>query len=185
MKSAGYVLITLSFLAGAYLAVEPPHVLPLSGADAKVVAWNWVGPMLVLGAIGVALARIGLRQEARHADALTTNMASLREAIGRIVVNVDRLDEEKKNYHPYELHGKIDELFRQDLATFVEARESIAHTHSLQAYAEVMNEFAAGERYLNRVWSASVDCWIDDCHEYMTRAREQFARTRELLERLG
>jgi hypothetical protein len=47
-----------------------------------------------------------------------------------------------------------------------------------------MNEFAAGERYLNRVWSASVDCYIDDVHEYLGRAKEQFINTRDVLSKL-
>ena len=55
---------------------------------------------------------------------------------------------------------------------------------SLQAYAEVMNEFAAGERYLNRVWSASVDGYIDEIKTYMGKARVQFERTQEILAKL-
>ena len=57
-------------------------------------------------------------------------------------------------------------------------RESIAHG-GLQAYAEVMNRFAAGERYLNRVWSASTDGYIEEAHRYMERATRQFAETLE------
>jgi hypothetical protein len=37
-----------------------------------------------------------------------------------------------------------------------------------------MNHFAAGERYLNRVWSASVDGYVDECRAYIGHAREQF-----------
>ena len=66
-------------------------------------------------------------------------------------------------------------MFTDDLNTFIEARESIAHSHGLAAYAEVMNCFAAGERYLNRVWSASADGYVDEINDYLDRAREQFA----------
>ena len=57
-------------------------------------------------------------------------------------------------------------------------RESIAHSYGLQAYAEVMNRFAAGER-LNRVWSASTDGYIEEAHRYIERATRQFAETLE------
>lgn len=73
------------------------------------------------------------------------------------------------------MRHRIDDLFTDDLNTFIEARESIAHSHGLAAYAEVMNCFAAGERYLNRVWSASTDGYIDEINDYLDRAREQFA----------
>ena len=34
---------------------------------------------------------------------------------------------------------------------------SMVHLFGLQTYADIMSEFAAGERYINRVWSASAD----------------------------
>lgn len=42
-----------------------------------------------------------------------------------------------------------------------------------------MNRFAAGERYLNRVWSASTDGYIEEAHRYIERATRQFAETLE------
>ena len=184
MRVVGLFLIALTFLGGSYFAVLPPDVLPVSADDAKRVPWGPVGGMLVLGAVGVALARIGGRQVTRQEGALTANMEILSSSIERVVKNIAQLDEEKDSMHPYDLHGRIDELFREDLALFADSRESIGHVHGLQAYAEVMNHFAAGERYLNRVWSASVDCYIEDAHEYIGRAEEQFVKTQQALIRL-
>ena len=62
----------------------------------------------------------------------------------------------------------------EDLTRFVDARESIAHVYGLAAYGDVMSSFAAGERYLNRVWSASADGYIDEVNTYIEKAREQF-----------
>ncbi len=66
-------------------------------------------------------------------------------------------------------------MFADDLNTFIEARESIAHSYGLAAYADVMNCFTAGERYLNRVWSASADGYIDEINDYLEKACDQFA----------
>jgi hypothetical protein len=99
------------------------------------------------------------------------------------VLNIEVLEKEKLGLHPNEFHDWIDRTFRVDLDTFVEARESIVHMHGLQAYARVMNEFAAGERYLNRVWSASVDGYVDEVLAYVTQACNQFKRAREELRR--
>jgi len=49
--------------------------------------------------------------------------------------------------------------------------------HGLQAYADVMSSFAAGERYLNRVWSASADGYIDEVNAYMEKAQAQFVES--------
>ena len=80
--------------------------------------------------------------------------------------------------------GRIDELFPADLNTFVEARKTIAHIYDLQAYADVMNSFAAGERYLNRIWSASVDGYIDEVRTYLGRCREQIEEAQAKLQAL-
>ena len=44
-----------------------------------------------------------------------------------------------------------------------------------------MSAFAAGERYLNRVWSASADGYVDEAREYIERAREQFVDAKNRL----
>jgi hypothetical protein len=44
----------------------------------------------------------------------------------------------------------------------------------LQNYADVMSAFAAGERYINRVWSASTDGYVDEVRSYLERATQQF-----------
>ena len=62
--------------------------------------------------------------------------------------------------------------------------ESIAIAFGLPLYASVMSHFAAGERYLNRVWSCSVDGYIDEAHAYISRAREQFEEGHAILAKM-
>ena len=57
---------------------------------------------------------------------------------------------------------------------FADARESLVHLFSLQTYADIMSEFAAGERYVNRVWSASTDGYEDEARDYLEKAALQF-----------
>jgi hypothetical protein len=102
------------------------------------------------------------------------------KSLESIVTKVRRLDDGKTEIDVYDLRHRIDEEFPDDLDAFVQARQSIAHSYGLQAYADVMNPFAAGERYLNRVWSASADGYIDEAHAYATKAREQFESTLEV-----
>lgn len=175
MRALGYLLLAAGFLGSAFLAVRTAE---------NEVPWGWFVPALAVAVAGVVIARMSIHRETRHEGALAENVAVLKTSMDRVVENVTRLDAEKDGLNPYDVHGRIDALFPDDLTRFAEARESIAHVHGLQAYAEVMNEFAAGERYLNRVWSASVDGYIDEVREYLGRAREQFVRTQEILARL-
>jgi hypothetical protein len=176
VRAIGYWMLAVGFLAGAFVSVR---------TEANAVAWTWFVPALLVAAAGVAMVRRSAHQETRQHATLSANIDRLRRAIDRIAGNIAHLDEEKEHLHPHDVHGRIDALFPADLAEFVEARETIAHIYGLRAYAEVMNAFAAGERYLNRVWSASVDCYVDDVREYLARAREQFSLTRDALNRLA
>lgn len=174
MKRGGHFLIMVGFLLGAWVAVQ----------QEGPVNWRWYLPAFVLGVLGVVLARRGTHSEARAGDALSLNVQTLKESLARIVRNIDELEAQKSEMNPYDARGRIDELFPDDLTNFADARESIAHRFGLQAYANIMNHFAAGERYLNRVWSASVDGYIDEVQEYIGRSREQFTQAQEKLQAL-
>jgi hypothetical protein len=174
MKGLGYGIITLGFVAGAYLLV----------LDERQVAWGAFLPTVLVAAVGVVMVRTATRREAQHEGRRSENIDSVRSSLRRLCELTDGLDEEKGSVDVYELRHRIDAQFRSDLETFAAAREVISHLFGLQAYADVMSRFAAGERYLNRVWSASTDGYIDEAHDYLTKAREQLADARRFLEAL-
>ena len=126
------------------------------------------------------MVRVAARQESTHADTIKSNLGTIDKSLESIVDKVRRLDDGKTEIDVYDLRHRIDEEFPDDLDAFVQARQSIVHSYGLQAYADVMNPFAAGERYLNRVWSASADGYIDEAHTYATKARKQFESTLEV-----
>jgi hypothetical protein len=167
MKKVGYLLIILGFLAGALTAV----------VDKEKIEWAHFAAALAAGTAGVVLVRAADRIESRHEDKLASNIQAVEMSIARIVKNMTDLNGDKASVDTYDVRHRIDELFADDLSTFVEARESIAHAHSLTAYADVMSSFAAGERYLNRVWSASADGYIDEVNAYLDKALTQFVET--------
>jgi len=165
MKGLGFALVAVGFLGGALASV----------VDEAVVHWAWFAAAVTVGGVGLAMARMSHREQIRSTDRIDSNMQAIEGSLRRIAENMVRLSSEKNSIDPYDVRHRIEELFTNDLNTFVEARESIAHSYGLAAYAEVMSCFAAGERYLNRVWSASADGYIDEINEYVDRAREQFS----------
>jgi len=164
MKKVGYIIITLGFLAGSLAAV-------ISKED---VYWGYFLVSIFAGAVGIAFVHFGKRKESRAEDKLASNILSIEDSLGRIVGNITQLNSEKQSINTYDVRFKIDELFLDDLAIFVNARQSISHIFGLVAYGDVMSSFAAGERYLNRVWSASADGYIDEVNAYIEKARDQF-----------
>ena len=124
--------------------------------------------------------------EARHSKTehhVAARIEAVEGSLERIAANLETLNADKHGIDTYDMRHKIDELFMEDLETFVEARESIVHRYGLAAYGEVMGSFAAGERYLNRVWSASADGYIDEVNEYIEKAKDQFAESLAIIRR--
>jgi len=165
MKKLGYLLITAGFLAGALVSV----------LDEELVQWTLYSVALAVGVAGIIIVRTVTHRQAREGGKLARGMEDIDASLDRIVVNIRQLNAEKADMHPYDVRMRIDELFPDDINMFVEARESIGHVYGLQAYAEVMNYFTAGERYLNRVWSASADGYVDEIDAYLERSQIQFA----------
>ncbi|MEE9288495.1 MAG: hypothetical protein V3U69_02780 [Bacteroidota bacterium] len=171
MKRAGYAVIIVGFLAGALLSV----------LQERNVEWAYFVPAVVVGVVGVILVRLAARRHILAEGKLSMSMQNIEDSLSRIVENMSQLNAEKDSLDPYDVRHLIDEKFSNDLNTFVDARESIGHVHGLLAYGNVMSYFAAGERYLNRVWSASVDGYIDEVRSYLARAEEQFAEALQAL----
>lgn len=174
MKRLGFILITVGFLAASYAAVL--H-------ETEVQWWLFV-PMVLVAVAGVALARTGSRRLAFHADTVASNIDDIDRSLKALAGNVAMLNRDKEKIPTHDMRHKIDELLTDDLNTFVDARETIANKYGLNEYADIMSHFAAGERYINRVWSCSADGYIDEVNIFIARAEEQFADTLSRFQKL-
>ena len=167
-------MVTLGFIAAALAAV----------VDEDAVRWLWYIPAIGLGVAGVATIRINDVRQSKTEHHVTANIETVETSLARIADNISKLNSDKKSINTYDMRHRIDELFLEDLALFVDARESIAHRYGLAAYADVMSCFAAGERYLNRVWSASADGYIDEVNAYLDKTQGQFINSLEKIRQL-
>lgn len=182
-KQAGLAAIVVSFLGGCLAAIVDP----------EAVAWGPFALLLALGVAGVASLRLADRAVESNAEVLDGKMRDLRESIALIVDEAKALVEAHATSEPppegqlstYDLPERIDARFPEPVGRFVDAREAIARAHGTQAYADIMGEFAAGERYLNRVWSASAEGYVDEASAYLKRACTQFERTKTLMDGLS
>ena len=169
MKSIALLLVIGSFLAGSFIAVLDP----------REVEWTWLVPILLIGATGLWLSRKAHHKEARAGHKLAGNSELLGKCLDNILARLELLSNNKDELPTYEARFEIDRLFRDDLNSFAEARESMVHVFGMQNYADVMSNFAAGERYVNRVWSASTDGYVDEVNLYLERALDQFREAHE------
>jgi hypothetical protein len=173
VKFLGFLLCALGFLLAALVTVQ---------TEADEIVWRLFVPALAVSVAGAIINQRAVRRAKGLFETVERDTRTLEESLGCILERLGEI-EGQPGARP-EVHHRIDALLRDPLDRFVEARHSLAHCHGLSAYAGIMNEFAAGERYLNRVWSASVDGYVDEVQEYLVRARVQFTAAQDKLHNL-
>ena len=171
MKSIGLTLISLAFIIGSYLCVIHPIE----------INWLYYGFCIVLGAIGIALIQFGKQKSANKIAHDINNMITVEKSLSRIIGSIEKLIIQLPSTSVYAISSKIDETILADIDLFIDQRKTIAYVYDLQSYANIMSEFACGERYLNRVWCASADGYIDEVTIYLDKALKQFTKTQKQL----
>jgi len=160
---AGYLLLIAGFLVAAYS----------TALDTQATHWLLFVPAALVGIGGVLLLKRHARGASRTEAVLTANRSDLEDALDNIVQVLDELAA-GGDIPVDRLREEVDRRLRDDLRRFADARESMVHLFGLQAYADIMSDFAAGERYVNRVWSASADGYDEESRRYLRRAAERF-----------
>jgi hypothetical protein len=179
MKRIGLSLIVLAFLAGAWYAVLDPVTLP----------WTPFLVVLGFGFVGAGLVWWAKRSHHGSEEVVRRNTAQLHTSLDAIVAEVEGLTADAGQMDVYEVHRAIDRRVLDHLNDFVSFRDTMKVAYGLPGFAAVMGPYAGGERYLNRVWSASADGYIDEVNAYLTKAHEQFeialGRMTDLRESVG
>jgi hypothetical protein len=163
MKKIAYLLLAAGFLIGAYA----------TALDDQDVNWQLFIGAALAAIVGVIIARRQDSSVARSASVLEANRGELNESISNVVQDLSRMTDGTPAKGD-ELRDWIDAKLRPDLRRFAEARQSMVHLFGLQTYADIMSNFAAGERYVNRVWSASADGYDGEAEKYLGKAIDVF-----------
>lgn len=161
MRALGQLLLWVGVIAAALVSV--------SRTDA--ITWEGYAAAIALGLVGVALIRRSGRIDAGARARIAEDLATLERALASAIASVDALVDEGEPIDVYAVKDRIDREIAEHLARFVDAREAMIPTLGLDAYAEVMGDFAGGERLLNRAWSASADGYIDEVQVCLGQAQ--------------
>ena len=164
MKGVGYLLLCAGFIIAAYA----------TALDVENVSWPLFAAAAIAAVVGVVVIKRHARSISQSEEVLENNRAELRESIDNVVKDL-RESVSSGSLRGAVLRERIDEKLRPDLVRFADARESMVHLFGLQTYADIMSHFAAGERYVNRVWSSSADGYDVEAARYLGKAEEQFA----------
>ncbi|MCA9131544.1 MAG: hypothetical protein KDA45_00245 [Planctomycetales bacterium] len=163
----GQILLWLGFIGGALASV---FRLEDSAAPWQTIPWGIYIACAAVGVLGVVLLR---RDKAAHRllsasseDDLEGVLASLQQAAGKVSHFAAQIEDTTCE----QVLEFIDEQCAPLLNDFAEGRMVIANRFGTATYAAVMTEFASGERYLNRSWSAAADGYVDEVGDSIRHA---------------
>ena len=169
MSKIGYFLLVAGFLAGAFA----------TSLDVQRVNWTLFAVAALAAVAGLIMVKRQASADATSETVLEVNRGELTDSIQNIVTDLGKLVAADTS-GPH-LRSEIDGKLRDDLRRFADARQSMVHLFGLQTYADIMSSFATGERYVNRVWSASADDYPDEARDYLQRAEKQFDAAKQQL----
>ena len=142
----------IGFLAASFFVMQ----------QLKTVNWLAYAITAAVSALGVILIRSSDTGAATAVAKVDTDLSTMETCLRRVLDNIAQMISQKDDIFVYDVHGKIDADLSSDLFDFAEARESIMHGIGMHEYAMVMDNFARGERSVNRAWSASADGYVDE-----------------------
>ena len=160
MKKIGTLFIYIGTIAGLTAAARiPPHY---------DYFWASFGILLVGVLIKIIFTRKGNRiTYASSIEDLRTHLLSAFREIQSLRASREIID--LKN-----LHERIDRVVNDSLYNFGANAFSMKSMFGVSGYNNVMGHYALGERYVNRVWSATADGYLDEAFDYLEKAEPEF-----------
>ena len=173
----GQVLLWAGFLSGSLATVfslEKPE--PWS-----TINWPWYLVSAFVCLLGIVAIRISKRSAGIESEKSLTDYSSLPQHLELVLTNLGELRKSQKEMRPSEIVAFIDDRLMDGLREFADAREAIIPQKGLHGYADIMTQFAAGERAVNRAWSAAADGYVDEVELCLDRADTFFQNAHQML----
>ena len=168
--TVGQVLLWIGFLGGAYVSVCR---MERTDSPWSTIPWDWYALCVGVGTVGVVLLRRDKMYRRALSAASETSLESVRGKLQEIEEQITALVGQLDEMTCEEVLTFIDDRCVPVFAEFADGRTVIANRFGTSVYAEVMTEFASGERYVNRAWSAAADGYVDEVVDCV-RAAQQF-----------
>ncbi len=128
----------------------------------QTINWLWYGLSAAACVVGIVILRSGMKSKSVKSEQTESSLKEIKGHLSDLVANIRRLHDEHKNQTPRQTLHYIDHVLADDFGAFADGRDNISREYGLEVFAEVMTEFAAGERAINRAWSASADGYVEE-----------------------
>ena len=145
------------------------------------VNWIWYIGSMVIGVIGVFLLRSSAKAAAGETEKVAAEYSTITDSLSKLLTQVGTLRKELDKMSPQEIVNFIDSTCSEPYADFADSRNALIQRFGLQPFADIMTQFASGERFTNRAWSAAADGYINEVKDCIERAHAHLTRANELI----
>ncbi len=175
MKQAGYLLLLLGFLGGAFTTVHTVETIP----------WGPYAGCAAAMVVGLVLVTRARKEESTASGRVDAQVQTLQESLTRLIAELQSMNDSAETLVVHDVRHQIDRTLLPDLDRFIEVRESMIPRFGLQGYVTVMDAFAGSERLLNRAWSASADGYVDEVKACLRGALGEMSRAQTAMQSLS
>ncbi|MEM7316246.1 MAG: hypothetical protein AAF497_24190 [Planctomycetota bacterium] len=183
MNILGQVLLWSGFLGAAIATVlnlEKPTPNQWS-----TIPWLYYGLAMAVGIVGVVLLRKSAEAEREDSERVQEEYLTLTTSLEKILANVGELRALVGTANPSDVTKYIDDNCVELFSDFADARNALVQQFGLSGFADIMTQFASGERFVNRAWSASADGYMDEAAASLERAEGHLQRAQQQMEALS
>ncbi|MEL7499169.1 MAG: hypothetical protein AAFN77_16295 [Planctomycetota bacterium] len=146
------------------------------------IPWIWYGVSAAVCLAGVVVIQSNKQADKETADRSLNSIEDLKQNLRDAITHLDSVHKELETLPPSKVVIRIDSSISPFLNEFAEHRDRISSDYGLAVFADIMSDFAAGERAVNRAWSAAADGYFDEVDVCLTRADEMLGNALKQLE---
>ncbi|MDB2318432.1 hypothetical protein N9V88_02455 [bacterium] len=207
MKTIGQVLLWVGFLSGSLAtvyyapsegvgfmkamtsdeALEKDFELPdLQGVVVPeegwhLIPWVWYGISVAICVVGIVVLTKAASPEQHVEQGSKLSLADLSTRLTQLISNLEEMIGSIDQLAPSQITARIDAQLADDFREFADSRNLITTEYGLDVFADVMTQFASGERSVNRAWSAAADGYIDEAEACLKRGKDLLQEAHRLL----
>lgn len=151
--------------------------------DWSQIPWLWYGLSAMVCFGGVVMIQVNKKSSVETEN---KKLASLDELKGKLMASIKAtgaIHKAIETLPPSKIVERIDSELSPLLHEFAENRDRLTAEFDLSVFADVMTNFAAGERAVNRAWSAAADGYLDEVSDCLTRATDMLSSALATIER--
>ena len=180
-KVVGQVLLWAGFFGAAFLTVLKTEV---DGSKWSTVPWLGYVIFMAVGIAGVVLLRIASAASETNSQRVEAEYSTVTDSLNALLDRIASLREQLGSLKPLEIVDFIDGQLAEPFANFADARNALTRRFGLQGFADVMTQFASGERFVNRSWSAAADGYVNEVASSLERAEGHLIKANELIQQM-